>query len=127
MNTIDGGTMTEFSQYDINNLCWKRAMGLWWEVGFHMYPSELISWASDEDDKKYLKLMDEREEILELAFWHVRDLYEMKDDNSKDPVFIKNYGSEVIEKAVKFGKKFQKLYKKRTEKDTQEKNKMESK
>ena len=58
------------------NACFKRANYIWWHSRTALLPSDAIN-AIATDDKEYMKLMDEREAVLQASFYATVELHQM--------------------------------------------------
>lgn len=95
-----------------NDICYERAQSIWWSVGSCLLPSELINELSEDNDKMYLALMDERESVHNSAFYAVQELFKIAHSdrgNDHDPEYIKSYGEDVIQKGYAFGHKLKNI------------------
>lgn len=94
--------------------CWNRANQIWWEARTALMPVDAIN-ALTKTDKEFMKLMDEREEVLSQSFYTTVDLHQMSKEfhekNTEEALKaacedIKEVGKETVEKARTLSKKF---------------------
>jgi hypothetical protein len=97
-------------QYEaFRNMCYQRAIQIWWEIRPTIVPSSMLNIITDDDDKLYMEYMDARENIIEEMFSAQEELYTLGNEvdgvravpNEENEEVVATYGADVVHRARK--------------------------